>query len=53
MSHVEALIASDRDWHPFSSVAFRLYGTTPTIDAALAVMRAASTQSLERMLEAP
>lgn len=37
--------------HPFSSVAFKLYGSTPTVDAALAVMRSASLASLERMLE--
>lgn len=36
---------------PFAPVAFKLYGSTPTVDAALAVMRAQTTQALERMLE--
>jgi hypothetical protein len=37
---------------PFAPVAFRLLGREVSIDAALAIMRASTTQALERMLEA-
>lgn len=43
-----ALAVKDQPW---SSVAFKLYGAEVTADAAKRVMRAASLQSLERMLE--